>query len=564
MRANTAGNEFWQKVRMLGEPQTVQNQECNKMPSDPELAGCILRKVLRNCASPESDGDVQYCSHRRRYIIPSYCHSNFANGYEEGIRVQTRTGIAATFTFIRFQLLEFFENRNARRTRMQSPPPLPSLALKPASKSLRRNPSHASSYSNASNSATNFGATSSSTLFAKALYDFPAHEPDELYFEEEDLIVIPARTGAGESSTSDWLYGENNGVFGWFPASYVRIVDKVEVEADLNLYCGAWRKVPPRTNLKGVTDSCDSMAVLRGSVDILQAPQSLDSLAGSNFDVSMTSIATQGADGSDSDDDRELSFKPSKSRYQLALRAALTDSPSTNTTQKNTIMHSLGQDDSTCGDSTPKRTPWLHKLRRNSSSFGSASKLKVGVTAPSEAETSSTQTLPQPTADTSDSASLISDASSVVSARAPALTKLAESNPTLSKPIPAPLAPALSNKTVAIMGAPQGLKKLWVESIGGTMALEALGISKMEKQRQEVIYEIVTTEKDYVADLEILLGVFLVRLREGRVVQSKDLGVLNYDFSRASRLFCNFSNLGTKGTLEKAGGTAGKPQKWCY
>lgn len=52
-----------------------------------------------------------------------------------------------------------------------------------------------------------------------------------------------------------------------------------------------------------------------------------------------------------------------------------------------------------------------------------------------------------------------------------------------------------------------GQRPLWVETMGGPKKVMALGISKQEIKRQEIILEIICTEADYVEDLEIICEV---------------------------------------------------------
>ncbi|KAI8847551.1 hypothetical protein BC829DRAFT_238913 [Chytridium lagenaria] len=75
---------------------------------------------------------------------------------------------------------------------------------------------------------TSTSATALAPLrYGKALYDFPAKETDELQLEEEDIIAISSIDSKG-----GWLYGENNGAWGWFPERYVRILNEDEAAGE--------------------------------------------------------------------------------------------------------------------------------------------------------------------------------------------------------------------------------------------------------------------------------------------------------------------------------------------
>ncbi|KAJ3125743.1 Myosin 10A, isoform D [Nowakowskiella sp. JEL0407] len=81
-------------------------------------------------------------------------------------------------------------------------------------------------------------------------------------------------------------------------------------------------------------------------------------------------------------------------------------------------------------------------------------------------------------------------------------------------------------KQVSILGAPAGTRPRWVEWMGGQEAVEKLGLSKKEIHRQEVIYEIITTEKDYVEDLGIIVEVYIKQIRAKKLMRPKDMSVI--------------------------------------
>ena len=56
-----------------------------------------------------------------------------------------------------------------------------------------------------------------------------------------------------------------------------------------------------------------------------------------------------------------------------------------------------------------------------------------------------------------------------------------------------------------------GQRLSWAEFMGGAEEVASLHLSKQELKRQEVIYEFITTESDYIRDLEIILEVSLSR-----------------------------------------------------
>ncbi len=67
--------------------------------------------------------------------------------------------------------------------------------------------------------------------------------------------------------------------------------------------------------------------------------------------------------------------------------------------------------------------------------------------------------------------------------------------------------PKIAVTVVSMIGGHAAVKKGWVDSMGGGEEVGKLGLTKKEIQRQEVIYEVMTTEKDFVEDLAIVIEV---------------------------------------------------------
>ena len=68
-----------------------------------------------------------------------------------------------------------------------------------------------------------------------------------------------------------------------------------------------------------------------------------------------------------------------------------------------------------------------------------------------------------------------------------------------------------SNKiTVSVISQHAAVKQRWIDIMGGSEKVSKMPkFDKKEIQRQEVMYEILTTEKDYIDDLEIMINVFM-------------------------------------------------------
>ena len=48
-------------------------------------------------------------------------------------------------------------------------------------------------------------------------------------------------------------------------------------------------------------------------------------------------------------------------------------------------------------------------------------------------------------------------------------------------------------------------------------------LSDKEKRRQEIIFELLQTERDYVRDLDIIIELFLNGLRDSKILSAKDI-----------------------------------------
>ncbi|KAJ1540589.1 hypothetical protein HK096_010817, partial [Nowakowskiella sp. JEL0078] len=83
-----------------------------------------------------------------------------------------------------------------------------------------------------------------------------------------------------------------------------------------------------------------------------------------------------------------------------------------------------------------------------------------------------------------------------------------------------------ASKQVSIVGAPAGMRPRWVDWMGGNEAVAKLGLSKKEIQRQEVIYEVIATEKDYIEDLGTVIEVYIKQLRIKKLLRPKDMSVI--------------------------------------
>lgn len=96
-----------------------------------------------------------------------------------------------------------------------------------------------------------------------------------------------------------------------------------------------------------------------------------------------------------------------------------------------------------------------------------------------------------------------------------------EANPTIKKS-----STSLESAQVTKTSRMPGQRQLWVDIMGGLEKVQASGLTKLEIKRQEVILEIITTESDYVEDLEIICELYLKPLRANKLIRPKDMSII--------------------------------------
>lgn len=93
-----------------------------------------------------------------------------------------------------------------------------------------------------------------------------------------------------------------------------------------------------------------------------------------------------------------------------------------------------------------------------------------------------------------------------------------------------------NNKTdgIEFINGPAKLKKKWVDFMGGQSVVDSMGLSKDSIKRQEVIYEMIDTERDYVNDLSIIIELYIKPLKSNNLITKKDLNTL---FSNVEQIY---------------------------
>ncbi|KAJ3334259.1 Myosin 10A, isoform D [Blyttiomyces sp. JEL0837] len=345
--------------------------------------------------------------------------------------------------------------------------------------------------------------------YAKAKYDFPAQNSDELPFEEEDVICVTQT-----ESRNEWLFGENNGVWGWFPAAYVRAMTEDEIVAE-GLGAGT-------SGTHSHTHSNSASVSGTGHVGGYSSVGTVD-------EQDEEGVFSDNETGGDLVHDRDHSVDVTTSNGTLSSTTQLTSGS----------QHQQ-----------PTKAGWFAKYKKKKPGLGG-----TGTDDVSSSTTTSGTGTPTKTMSRADSVSS-SDHPGSVDLGEPQQQRSRMGSSSISTPskqtiklasnVSSKLKP--SGKTVvSIVGAPAETKPRWVDFAGGADVVEKLNLSKHERQRQEVIFEIVTTERDYVEDLEIVSEVYIKQLKKNKLLRPKDVSVI---FSNIEALF-NVNNVLAKRLEER-------------
>ncbi|TPX30848.1 hypothetical protein SeMB42_g07856 [Synchytrium endobioticum] len=353
----------------------------------------------------------------------------------------------------------------------------------------------------------NTNATSKKPCYAKAVYDFAGHQVEELSLEEDDVVTL----SVGLHVRGGWMYGEVNGNCGWFPTSYVKVLSDDEARAE-GLALGADDAVILASTLLDATAS--STPVLTVMPDAQNKRNSAGpSTAVCDARVSTSSLPPAIVSPSVQSpkppvhllrqrSGNEATYPPSNlfgttdvkswySRYKSKAKKSPTDH--LNTSKPIASAASLADSSDVFANATP-------------------------VTSPIPGSTTSTASLASPVAERM----RVSNVTRLTSLRK-STAELTTKDKPASSAMPNNAAPTAA--MISIVGAPAAVKMTWADRVGEE-AIAKLNLTKAEKQRQEVIYEAIQTERDYVNDLEIITEIYMKTLRKNKLLRPKDLSVI--------------------------------------
>jgi len=88
--------------------------------------------------------------------------------------------------------------------------------------------------------------------------------------------------------------------------------------------------------------------------------------------------------------------------------------------------------------------------------------------------------------------------------------------------------------TIEFVNGPAKLKMKWVDFIGGQSVVDSMGLTKKSIKRQEVIYEMIDTERDYVNDLSIIINLYMLPMIKNNLLPKREIKTL---FSNIEQLY---------------------------
>ncbi|KAJ3116826.1 Myosin 10A, isoform D [Physocladia obscura] len=344
--------------------------------------------------------------------------------------------------------------------------------------------------------------------YVQALYDYPARDPNELPFEEHDIIIIFINAAVDERDARDWAFGENKGLFGFVPLAFVRRLTVQETRDAASLLQLRHRCIENRRAASVVplfvAASFDSLCTNSSASDprLFSRMHLSDASDSANENEANTDDIDGCSDRKDQLDASNLVIDNSHRAAQdvsiaLSSQALPPTIPTLVITPNQESVSRLKVNETFSGlTPTPKKS-WLSNIGRKSSTSSTASSNSSPEEPSSAALVTPTNLLP-----------------SIQSNSAPKLADL--------KPSAVPR----TTRSVSQVSPHAQHKKLWIDIIGGSAVCEKLNIGPSERKRQEIIYEIITTERDYVLDLEIVRNVWMERCRASKIVQGKDISVI--------------------------------------
>ncbi|KAJ3194523.1 Myosin 10A, isoform D [Irineochytrium annulatum] len=385
-------------------------------------------------------------------------------------------------------------------------------------------------------------------MYARALYDFPAKDPQELNIEEQDIVSVPITMPDQFPAQNGWLYGECNGNWGWFPEGYVRFLTEDELVAEELVAdpAGGGGSVSGGNEDDG--GASETFEEGESNVDNCSIEQFLaDSSAGTlsteqpptEDEENLAQLKRRVSQRDDNHTSAPVNHSDSESNASTAVNlphhrpnfpdAAFANNRTTSIDMERPVPPprkaggtpvSPSASRATTPTSTAPAPPsgservgWFSKYRQK------GKKAKDGL---AELNTSSASAV------SSESAQSIGD----VEAALPAPKSKGGSGvgtPTLkARPLIGikKLGAAAAAKMVSIIGVPAGPRQTWSDKMGGEAVVEALKISKQERRRQEIIYELISTEQDFVDDLYTVIEVYIKQLKKTKLLRPKDMSVI--------------------------------------
>jgi len=301
--------------------------------------------------------------------------------------------------------------------------------------------------------------------YGKALYDFDAEEDVELSLKKSDLVKIISLDG-------EWCYGELNGVKGYFPHNFVKDIDEEE-------YNRLLKKKLSSTNGES-SDSYDD-ATKEESMDLNENENNTKEES-TDFNENENNTKEESTDLNENETKEDE--KVGDNRLKLLEKQ---------------IRNSTLWEGGSHRASTDGKRSWF-----------SAYQGSVRYVSKNASIIAMKENGPNPERNSLDklhskyTSALLSPPThqDVVKAKSDSnlLGNIKDNQLKPKQPEP---------NDFGFINGPAKLKMKWIEFIGGQEVADSMGLTKKDIKRQEVIYEMIDTEKDYVNDLSIIIEVFI-------------------------------------------------------
>ncbi|KAG4085729.1 hypothetical protein H8356DRAFT_1738822 [Neocallimastix lanati (nom. inval.)] len=303
--------------------------------------------------------------------------------------------------------------------------------------------------------------------YAKVKYDFDSEDVVELTIRKYDVVKIHKFDG-------EWCYGELNGNQGWFPYNHVEDINEEEYN----------RLLKEKLNGNNLNSS-------KSTID--------EKKNGEENNEKNEEENNEKNEEIHEDDDKKNKLKALERQIKCSTIGRGTNRASTDGTRS---WYSAYQ-----GSIRYKsKNASIIAMKENSPNVEKNSSEKVN----------------------SRQSSIVVDLSRKESVKAKSdsnlLSNISESH--LFRRLDNRKSESRKSDAIEFINGPAKLKMKWVDFIGGQSVVDSMGLTKKSIKRQEVIFEMIDTERDYVNDLSIIINLYMQPMIKNNLLPKKEINIL--------------------------------------